>query len=153
MALRWTGEQARAAAVLDEALEHARALDDERLAARVEIEASTLRAMTDPRVSTSELVRVAEDASLVFRASNDEVGLAKAWILLAEAHWIRGSVVTVAPQTKAAHSRMMLMRAARENSAGRLRCRLKLGSVKRANAGHISLNDEFRHLLSPLLQE
>jgi len=91
VALRWTGEQARAAAVLDEALEHARALDDERLAARVEIEASTLRAMTDPRVSTSELVRVAEDASLVFRASNDEVGLAKAWILLAEAHWIRGS--------------------------------------------------------------
>jgi class 3 adenylate cyclase/tetratricopeptide (TPR) repeat protein len=91
VALRWTGEQARAATVLDDALEHARALGDERLAARVEIEESTLRAMTDPRVSTSELAAVAEEASVVFRTADDDVGLAKAWILLAEAHWIRGS--------------------------------------------------------------
>jgi hypothetical protein len=50
-----------------------------------------LRAMTDPQVSTSELVRVAEEAAVVFGRADDDVGLAKAWILLAEAHWIRGS--------------------------------------------------------------
>jgi class 3 adenylate cyclase len=91
IALRWTGEQSRAATVLEQALEHARALDDERLVARVEIEASMLRAATDPSVSASELLHVAEEASVVFRAANDDVGLAKAWILLAEAHWTRGS--------------------------------------------------------------
>jgi tetratricopeptide (TPR) repeat protein len=91
VALRWIGELARAGTVIGEALEHASALGDERLVARVEIEASMLRAATDPSVSTSELVRVAEEASVVFRAANDDVGLAKAWILLAEALWTRGS--------------------------------------------------------------
>src|SRR6266540_24189 len=91
VALRWTGQQTRAASVLNQALEHARALGDDRLSARVEIEEATLRAMTDSTVSTSELVEVAERAVDIFRVADDDVGLARAWILLAEAHWIRGS--------------------------------------------------------------
>src|SRR5262249_43910866 len=91
VALRRTGEQTRAASVLDDALGHARALEDDRLSARVEIEESSLRAMTDSAVLTSELVDVAERSVGIFHAADDDVGLAKAWILLAEAHWIRGS--------------------------------------------------------------
>jgi tetratricopeptide (TPR) repeat protein len=76
--------------VLAEALEHARALEDDRLAARVQIEQSSLRSMTDTHISASELVEVAERAIEVFRAADDDVGLAKAWIHLAEVHWLRG---------------------------------------------------------------
>ncbi len=90
VALRETGDLTRAGTVLAQALEYAHALADERLAARVEIEQSSLRSMTDADISASELVQVAEQAIEVFRAADDDVGLAKAWIHLAEVHWLRG---------------------------------------------------------------
>ena len=90
VASRETGDLTRAGTVLQEALEGASAVGDERLAARVRLEQSSLRAMTDSAVATSELVSVAESAIEVFRAADDDLGLAKAWIHIAEAHWFRG---------------------------------------------------------------
>ena len=46
--------------------------------------------MTDTDISASELVDVAERAIAVFESADDDVGLAKAWIHLAEVHWLRG---------------------------------------------------------------
>jgi class 3 adenylate cyclase/tetratricopeptide (TPR) repeat protein len=90
VALRETGDLTRSASVFAEAFEHARALGDDRLSARVQIEQSSLRGMIDTAVSATELAEVAERAIVVFRAEGDDVGLVKAWIHLAEVHWLRG---------------------------------------------------------------
>ena len=90
VALRETGDLTRVGDVFDEALEHASSLGDERLAARIQIEQSSLRAMTDTDIAASDLVDVAERAIAVFESADDDVGLAKAWIHLADVHWLRG---------------------------------------------------------------
>ena len=90
VALRETGDLTRVGDVFAEALKNADSLGDERLAARVHIEQSSLRAMTDTDISASDLVDVAERAIAVFESADDDVGLAKAWIHLAEVHWLRG---------------------------------------------------------------
>ena len=90
-ALTATGELGRAGAVLADAFEGAASCGDERLRARVAIEQSSLRAMTDPGVASADLVALADESIAVFERAGDDLGLAKAWIHLAEIYWLRGN--------------------------------------------------------------
>ena len=54
---------------------------------RVEIERSTLRLYVDPAIEARHVLDVAERATPVFEASGDQVGLLRAWVLVADAHW------------------------------------------------------------------
>jgi class 3 adenylate cyclase/predicted ATPase len=89
-ALTAAGELARAAAVLEDAFGCAESHGDERLQARVAIEQSSLGAMTDTGIATADLVAQAEEAISVFERAGDDLGLAKAWIHLAEMYGLRG---------------------------------------------------------------
>src|SRR5262249_22675462 len=58
-------------------------------------ERSALRSVIDPAVSADDLLAVAEDTIPVFEASEDDLGLAQAWLHVAEAHWMRCSSAEV----------------------------------------------------------
>jgi class 3 adenylate cyclase/predicted ATPase len=73
-----------------DALARARELGDPRLTARAEIELEFHAAMTGETVPTAELVAVAERAIGELRELQDDLGLARAWRLLSEAHAIAG---------------------------------------------------------------
>ncbi|MDX6412421.1 MAG: hypothetical protein QOE91_1937, partial [Gaiellaceae bacterium] len=90
-ALTATGELAGAGGVLADASGYAESFGDERLQARIAIEQSSLRAMTDTGVSADDLVALANESIAVFERFGDELGLAKAWIHLAEMYWLRGN--------------------------------------------------------------
>jgi class 3 adenylate cyclase len=87
VALRESGDLPRADAALDEAEDVAERQGDDGLRARAAIERSLLRAMIDPSIDASALQEAAEGAIRVFEASGDDVGLARAWRHLAQAHW------------------------------------------------------------------
>jgi class 3 adenylate cyclase/tetratricopeptide (TPR) repeat protein len=91
VALRNTGELSGAADALAEAHTGAVAYRDDALAARIALEQSSLRALTDASVAGADFVDVADRAIVVFEAAGDDVGLAKAWMHLAEMHWLRGN--------------------------------------------------------------
>jgi hypothetical protein len=61
----------------------------ERLRCRAVLERSSLRTFIDPGVETDELLRVANHAIKVFEAGGDDVGLARAWLHVAEVQWLR----------------------------------------------------------------
>jgi class 3 adenylate cyclase/tetratricopeptide (TPR) repeat protein len=87
--VREQGDAVRADAVLVEAEALARSAGDERLRMRVEIERSSLRLYLDPEVEARQVLEVAERATPVFEASGDQLGLSRAWALVADAHWFR----------------------------------------------------------------
>jgi DNA-binding SARP family transcriptional activator/tetratricopeptide (TPR) repeat protein len=87
-ALRETGDFDRAAAVLGEVVETARADGDRVLEARAEVSRLRLRLLTDPQV-TEQVVRDAEPLVQVFEEAGDDRLLAKAWELLAWAPWFK----------------------------------------------------------------
>jgi class 3 adenylate cyclase len=86
---REQGDAVRADEVLTEAEALADHVGDERLRLRVEIERSALRLYLDPGIDARRVLEVAERATPVFEASGDELGLLRAWVLVAEAHWFR----------------------------------------------------------------
>jgi class 3 adenylate cyclase/tetratricopeptide (TPR) repeat protein len=53
------------------------------------LEGSSLRSYVDPGIEADELLRIANGAIEVFDESDDELGLARAWLHIAEAHWLR----------------------------------------------------------------
>jgi class 3 adenylate cyclase/tetratricopeptide (TPR) repeat protein len=61
----------------------------ETLRCRAVLERSSLRTFVDPSVETDELLRVANHAIGVFEADGDDLGLARAWLHLAEVEWLR----------------------------------------------------------------
>jgi len=88
-ALRERGDLVRADAVLADAIEAADATGRPHLRSRALVERSSLAAYVDPGVQADDLLRVAGEAIDVFAEGGDELGLAKAWLHVAEVHWMR----------------------------------------------------------------
>ena len=80
--LRW------ADVVLTEAVEAASTSGDRRLAAHALVQRGLLRLFTEPRVSARQLIDVSERAIAVFDELGDELGLARAWRLIGQAHYL-----------------------------------------------------------------
>jgi class 3 adenylate cyclase/tetratricopeptide (TPR) repeat protein len=88
-ALREGGDLTRADAVLARATEVAGAAGRQNLRWRAVVERSSLAAYLDPDVRADDLLRVAGEAVSVFEQSGDELGLASAFLHVAEVHWMR----------------------------------------------------------------
>jgi class 3 adenylate cyclase len=86
---REQGDAVRADEVLVEAEALAAEAGDERLRMRVQVERSALRLYLDPGIDARRVLELAERATPVFEASGDELGLSRAWVLVADAHWFR----------------------------------------------------------------
>ena len=86
---REQGDAARADEVLAEAETLATLSGDARLSMRVEMERSALRLYLDVGVDAQQVLEVAERATPVFEASDDALGLLRAWVLVAEGYWFR----------------------------------------------------------------
>jgi tetratricopeptide (TPR) repeat protein len=70
--------------VLSEALE----TGDARLRAHALIQRGFLRLFTEPEVTPSDLIHGTTEAMAVFQSLGDELGLARAWRLIAQAHYL-----------------------------------------------------------------
>jgi class 3 adenylate cyclase/tetratricopeptide (TPR) repeat protein len=92
---REQGDAAGADAVLIDAEMLAGSVGDERLRMRVEVERSVLRLYNDPGIEARQVLDVAERATPVFEASGDQLGLSRAWTLVADAHWFRAQFGTM----------------------------------------------------------
>jgi tetratricopeptide (TPR) repeat protein len=73
----------------DSAFAAAEEAPSERVRWRGALERSSLRSYVDPGVEADELLLIANGAIEVFEVSEDELGLARAWLHVAEAHWMR----------------------------------------------------------------
>ncbi len=85
LALRESGQLEAA----DRSFAAAEEASGDRLHYRALVERSSLRAFVDPGVETDELLRVANQAIGVLESSEDDLGLARAWLLVAEVQWLR----------------------------------------------------------------
>jgi DNA-binding SARP family transcriptional activator len=74
--------------VLTEAVEAAATTGDRRLAASALVQRGFLRLFTEPEMTPGELIGAAERAIAVFDDLGDELGLARAWRLVAQAHYL-----------------------------------------------------------------
>jgi predicted ATPase len=74
--------------VLTEAVEAAATTGNRRLAASALVQRGFLRLFTEPETSPEELIDAAERAIAVFDDFGDELGLARAWRLVAQAHYL-----------------------------------------------------------------
>jgi ATP/maltotriose-dependent transcriptional regulator MalT len=86
------GDLAGAADVLEEAIAQADAAGDVRLEQHALLQRSYLQRYTHTEGGTAELLHVAKLAIPVFEELQDDAGLARAWRLVAEAHWWRCQV-------------------------------------------------------------
>jgi DNA-binding SARP family transcriptional activator len=84
-----TGELRQAEQVLGTALDQARNLSAEGVAARARIELSALRAVVDSAARVEEIQKVADEAMAVFERLGDEAGLSRALLEIADIHWTR----------------------------------------------------------------
>ena len=80
--LRWADR------VLTEAVAAAAATDDRSLEAHALVQRGLLRLFTQSDVEAAELFEVAERAIAVFEEFGDELGLARAWRLVAQVHYL-----------------------------------------------------------------
>ena len=94
-ALREQGDPLDAESVLSRAAAAAELAGAEGLGMHVLIERSVLRSYLDPQVEAREVLEVAEQVMPMFEASGDELGLSRAWGLVAEAHWMRSRVAAM----------------------------------------------------------
>ena len=74
--------------VLTEAVEAAATTGDRRLAGHALVQRGFLRLFTTSAVTPQELIEVSNRAIAVFEELNDELGLARAWRLVAQAHYL-----------------------------------------------------------------
>ena len=74
--------------VLTEAVEAAATSGDRRLAAHALVQRGLLRLFTAPNVTAQELIQAADQAIRVFEELGDELGLTRAWRLVAQAHYL-----------------------------------------------------------------
>jgi predicted ATPase/class 3 adenylate cyclase len=88
-ALRERGDLSRADSVLGDACAVADAAGRSDLCARARVERSALRGFIDPAVGADDLLAVAQEAIAVFEAADDDLGLARAWLHVADVHWMR----------------------------------------------------------------
>jgi class 3 adenylate cyclase/tetratricopeptide (TPR) repeat protein len=73
----------------DRAFVEAEASSDQSLRCRAVLERSSLRTFVDPGVDTDDLLGVANNAIEVFEGAGDDLGLARAWLHVAEVQWLR----------------------------------------------------------------
>jgi class 3 adenylate cyclase len=88
-AFAFAGELARAEEALERATIGAARLADDCLIARATLQRSFLDRYLHPERGTDELFQAAEQAIKVLEGAGDDIGLARAWRLLAEVHWTR----------------------------------------------------------------
>ena len=74
--------------VLTEAVEAAATTGDRRLAAHALVQRGLLRLFTESQVTADELIDAADRSIAVFDELGDELGLARAWRLKAQAHYL-----------------------------------------------------------------
>jgi tetratricopeptide (TPR) repeat protein len=93
--------------VLTEAIEAAATSGDRGLAAHALVQRGFLRLFTEPDVTPDELLDAAQRAAAVFREVDDELGLARAWRLKAQAHYLgrRGAACADASEQALVHAR------------------------------------------------
>ena len=82
------GDLSWADRVLTEAATAAAAAHDPRLEAHALVQHAFLRLFTQPDITPPDLLGVAESAISVFEACGDDLGLARAWRLAAQAHYL-----------------------------------------------------------------
>ena len=82
------GDMDWAERVLTEAVEVAATTGDRRLAAHALVQRGFLRLFTESGITPRELFDVAERAVAAFEELGDELGLARAWRLVAQAHYL-----------------------------------------------------------------
>ena len=83
-----SGDMDWAERVLTEAVEVAATTGDRRLAAHALVQRGFLRLFTESGITPRELFDVAERAIAAFEELGDELGLARAWRLVAQAHYL-----------------------------------------------------------------
>ncbi len=83
-----SGDLSWAEDVLTEAVAAAKASNDQRLEAHALVQLGFLRLFTRTRVEAGDLHRVADDAIAIFEELCDDLGLARAWRLAAQAHYL-----------------------------------------------------------------
>ena len=88
--------------VLTEAIETAATSGDRRLAAHAVVQRGLLRLFTEPEVTPGELLDAAERSISVFEGFGDERGLARAWRLKAQAHYLARSGASCADASERA---------------------------------------------------
>jgi class 3 adenylate cyclase/tetratricopeptide (TPR) repeat protein len=143
-AFRERGHHARAEEALEEAYSIASAQGRLDLCARALVERSTGRAFFEPDVEAEDLLSVATDAISVFEAERDSLGLAKAWIHVADVHWMRCRCTEMEEVLERALAHAEEARARRERSAA-------LGSLTRAALlGPRPVDDAMRRSLAVL---
>jgi DNA-binding SARP family transcriptional activator/class 3 adenylate cyclase/tetratricopeptide (TPR) repeat protein len=97
-----SGDLSWAERVLTEAVETAAAAGDRRLEAHALVQLAFLRLFTQPNVEAAELHDVATRAISAFEDLGDELGLARAWRLDAQAHYLaRRAGLCAAASTRA----------------------------------------------------
>ena len=96
-ALFEVGELERANAVLAEAIERGRARGDRAVEWTATVKLAHQKMYTNPdQLNTEELIERATTATDALDELGDELGAARAWSLLSEAHWPRGEMVEAA---------------------------------------------------------
>jgi hypothetical protein len=93
--------------VLTEAVEAAATTGDRRLAAHALVQRGLLRLFTGSDVTPAELFDVSDRAVAVFEELGDELGLARAWRLAAQAHYLErcGAATAEASERALVHAR------------------------------------------------
>jgi tetratricopeptide (TPR) repeat protein len=101
------GDMRWADRVLTEAVEAAATSGDRRLAAHALVQRGLLRLFTEAEVTPEELLDAAERSLPVFEELNDELGMARAWRLKAQAHYLarRGGPCAEASERALEHAR------------------------------------------------
>jgi len=102
------GDMAWADRALTEAVESAATTGDRRLAAHAFVQRGLLRLFTESEVTPEELINTAERSIVVFEQLRDELGLARAWRLKAQAHYLarRGGPCADASERALEHVRL-----------------------------------------------
>jgi tetratricopeptide (TPR) repeat protein len=88
-ALLEVGELVRAEGVLSRAIEEAEAAGARQIELRARLRLAHIEMRIDPSRGADEIGRMAEEAIQVFEELGDEAGLADAWNMLSQVHWIR----------------------------------------------------------------
>jgi DNA-binding SARP family transcriptional activator/class 3 adenylate cyclase len=101
------GDMSWADRVLTEAVEVAATSGDRRLAAHGLVQRGLLRLFTEVHVTPEELLDAAERSLAVFEELRDELGMARAWRLKAQAHYLarRGRLCADASERALEHAR------------------------------------------------
>jgi len=114
-----------------EALDEAIAADNERVRAHALMQRGLLRLYTGPEVRADDLIEIAERAIDVFVEPRDELGLARAWRLVAAAHYLahRAGRSADAAERALVHARRAADRAEETELVENLGLALALGPV------------------------